>query len=66
MRPISKTAMVEILIFVVSAILFFALISKLQSFARAEREFQRQLLHDCIEREMASKEECERMALESL
>jgi len=61
----NKPVLIEVAIFVVSGILFIMLMFKINSYVKAEKSFQLQMMSDCI-RNGESKESCEQMALDRL
>lgn len=61
----NKPVLIEVAIFVVSGILFIMLMFKINSYVKAEKSFQLQMMSDCIS-SGATKESCEKMALDRL
>jgi hypothetical protein len=59
----NKPVLVEIAIFIVSGILFIALLFKLNSYVKAEKRFEALMMSDCVQ-SGATKDECEKMVLD--
>jgi len=60
-----KPVLVEIAIFIVTGILFIMLMFKINSYAKAERNFQLQMMRDCL-RNGGTTALCEKMAVDGV